>query len=65
MMKLVRPWRSAFMACWTSSSVRVSTLLVASSRMSTAGLATKARAIVSSWRSPAEMFAASSSRTVS
>ena len=47
-MKLVRPSRSAFIACWTSSSVRVSTLLVASSRMSTAGLATKARAIVSS-----------------
>ena len=65
MMKLVRPWRSAFMARWTSSSVRVSTELVASSRISTEGFATNARAMVSNWRSPAEMFAASSSRTVS
>ena len=65
MTKLVRPSRSAAMARCTSSSVRVSTELVASSRMRTAGSAMKARAMVSSWRSPAETLAASSSRTVS
>jgi hypothetical protein len=47
---------------WTS--VRVSTLLVASSRIRIAGSARNARAIVSSCLWPAEMFAASSSRTV-
>ena len=65
MTKLVRSARSAAMACWTSSSVRVSTEVVASSRMSSAGSATNARAIVTSCFSPAETFDASSSSTVS
>ena len=44
----VRSLRSAAIACCTSSSVRVSTDDVASSRMSSDGLAMNARAIVSS-----------------
>ncbi|SIH05012.1 Uncharacterised protein [Mycobacteroides abscessus subsp. abscessus] len=40
--------RSAAIACWTRSSVRVSTDEVASSRMSSEGSARKARAIVMS-----------------
>ena len=61
----VRPSRSAAIACCSSSSVRVSTDEVASSRISTDGCATNARAIVMSCFSPAETFDASSSRTVS
>ena len=45
--------------------MRVSTEEVASSRMSTDGWATNARAIVMSCFSPAETFEASSSSTVS
>ncbi len=59
----VRPSRNAAMACWSSSSVRVSTDDVASSRISTEGRATNARAIVMSCFSPAETLAASSSST--
>ena len=65
MTKLVRSVRSAAIASCTSTSVRVSTELVASSRISSAGSARKARAIVISCRSPAETFAPSSSMTVS
>ena len=50
--KLVRSVRSAAMAFCTSSSVRVSTELVASSRISSEGLRTSARAISSRWRWP-------------
>ena len=53
------------MAFCTSTSVRVSTELVASSRMSTLGLARNARAIVSSCFSPALTLPPSSSSTVS
>ena len=49
----VRSVRSAAIACCSSSSVRVSTELVASSRISSAGSARNARAIVTSCRSPA------------
>jgi len=63
--KLVRPCRSDAIACWMSTSVLVSTELVASSRMRTAGRARKARAIVISWRSPALTLVPSSSSTVS
>ena len=38
--------------CWMRASVRVSTLLVASSRIKIAGSARIARAIASSWRWP-------------
>ena len=48
MTKLVRPWRRRAIASWMSTSVRVSTLLVASSRMRMLGSARNARAIVSS-----------------
>ena len=48
----VRPLRSAVIACWMSSSVRVSTELVASSRISIAGSARNARAMVMSCFSP-------------
>ncbi len=65
MTKLVRPVRRAVIARWMSSSVRVSTELVASSRMRMAGSARKARAMVISCRSPAETLDPSSSRTVS
>ena len=44
--KLVRSVRSAAIACCSNSSVRVSTELVASSRISSAGSARNARAIV-------------------
>ncbi len=63
--KLVRPTRSAFMASWMSTSVRVSTELVASSRMRMAGWARKARAMVSSCFCPALMLSPSSSMMVS
>ena len=52
MTKLVRPWRSSAIACWISTSVRVSTELVASSRIRIAGSARNARAIVISCFSP-------------
>ena len=65
MTKLVRPWRRRAIACWIRTSVRVSTLLVASSRIRIVGSARKARAIVSNCFCPAEMFEASSLRTVS
>ncbi len=61
----VRPSRSAFIAFCTSTSVRVSTLEVASSRISRSGCARKARAIVISCFSPAERVDSSSSTTVS
>ena len=38
MMKLVRPFISSIMAFWISTSVRVSTELVASSRISRVGI---------------------------
>ena len=63
--KLVRCERSAAMACWISTSVRVSTELVASSRMRMAGSARNARAMVSSCFSPALRLVPSSSSTVS
>ncbi|MNY76233.1 hypothetical protein D3C86_2157490 [compost metagenome] len=65
MTKLVRSVRSAAMAFCTSSSVRVSTELVASSRISSDGLATNARAMVMSCFSPALTLLPSSSMTVS
>ncbi len=63
--KLVRLERSAAMACWISTSVRVSTELVASSRMRMVGSARKARAMVSSCFSPALTVPPSSSMIVS
>lgn len=63
--KLVRSVRSAAIAFWSSSSVRVSTELVASSRISRSGSDRNARAIVISWRSPADRLAPSSSMRVS
>ena len=65
MTKLVRSSRSAAIASWTSSSVRVSTELVASSRIRSDGSARKARAIVINCFSPALMLLPSSSMTVS
>ncbi len=50
--KLVRPFISRAIARWMSTSVRVSTELVASSRMRIRGSARNARAIVSSCFSP-------------
>jgi hypothetical protein len=52
MTKLVRSERSAAIARCTSTSVRVSTELVASSRISSDGSARNARAIVISCFSP-------------
>ena len=51
---------ACWMACCTSSSVRVSTELVASSRISSCGRARKARAMVINCFSPALMFTPSS-----
>ena len=65
MTKLVRFARSAVIACCTSSSVRVSTALVASSRISSDGWAMNARAMVISCFCPALRLPASSSITVS
>ena len=65
MTKLVRPVRSAAIACWISTSVRVSTELVASSRIRIAGSARNARAMVISCFSPALTLVPSSSMTVS
>ena len=65
MTKLVRPLISAFIALPISTSVRVSTLEVASSRIRIGGLHRKTRAMVSSWRCPAERLAASLSSMVS
>ena len=65
MTKLVRSFMSSAIACWMSTSVRVSTELVASSRIRMSGSARKARAMVSSCRSPCETLVASSSSTVS
>ena len=61
----VRSCRSAAIACWTSTSVRVSTELVASSRISSAGSARNALAMVSNCFSPALMLLPSSSISVS
>ena len=63
--KLVRFFMSSAIAFWISTSVRVSTELVASSRIRICGSARNARAIVSSCFSPCETFEASSSSTVS
>ncbi len=60
----VRPSRSAFIACCTSTSVRVSTELVASSSTRIAGSARNARAMVRSCFSPALTLDPSSSITV-
>ena len=65
MTKLVRPRMSSSMARWISSSVRVSTFEVASSRMSAGRLARTARAIVTSWRWPWLRFVPSSLMTKS
>ena len=59
-MKLVRLRRSSPIACWISTSVRVSTELVASSRTSSCGWARNARAMVISCFSPALMLPPSS-----
>ena len=61
MTKLVRPFMSRAIAFWMSTSVRVSTELVASSRMRIWGSARNARAIVSSCFSPCDRLDASSS----
>ncbi len=65
MTKLVRSERSVVVAFCTSTSVRVSTELVASSRMSSDGSDRNARAMVMSCRSPADRLPPSSSTTVS
>ncbi len=59
MTNTVRPSISWSIAFSMRASVRVSTLLVASSRMSTGGSATAARAMARSWRWPWERFAPS------
>jgi hypothetical protein len=61
----VRPVRRVFIARWISTSVRVSTELVASSRIRMLGSARNARAIVISCFSPADTLEPSSSITVS
>ena len=61
----VRPCISRAIARWMSSSVRVSTDEVASSRIRIGGSARNARAIVSNCFSPADTLVASSSSTVS
>ena len=63
--KLVRSERKAFMAFCTKTSVRVSTELVASSRINTDGWDRNARAMVKSCFSPAETLPPSSSSKVS
>ena len=65
MTKLVRPDRSEVIARWISTSVRVSTELVASSRIRIIGSDRNARAIVISCFSPADRLEPSSSMTVS
>ena len=50
MTKLVRPYIRPSMPRCTNASVRVSMEEVASSRISTGGSATAARAMASSWR---------------
>ncbi len=65
MTKLVRPFMSLAIARWIRTSVRVSTELVASSRIRIRGSARNARAIVRSCFSPADTLVASSSSTVS
>ena len=65
MTKLVRPSRRRPIAFWMRASVRVSTELVASSRMRIDGSEMNARAMVSSCFSPAETFVPSSLMTVS
>ena len=52
MTKVVRPYMRPSMPCCTSISVRVSMEEVASSRISTGGSATAARAMASNWRWP-------------
>ena len=53
-MKVVRPAISAFSAFCTRASVAASSALVASSRISTGGSFSKARAIARRWRWPPE-----------
>ena len=65
MTKEVRPAIRLSIAFWMRSSVRVSTLEVASSRISMRRSARMARAIVSSWRWPWLMLLASSLISVS
>ena len=65
MTKHVLPRISARMADWISSSVRMSTFEVASSRISRCDLRSMARAMVSSCFCPLEMFTPSSVSTVS
>ena len=64
MTNVVLPFISESMPFWMSFSVRVSIDEVASSRMSTGGSATAARAIARSWRSPCERLPPSAERTV-
>ena len=65
MMKQVRPRMRRSIAFWMSSSVRVSTLDVASSRISSSRCASRARAMVSSCFWPEEMDEVSLPMTVS
>ena len=65
MMKLVRPRIRLSIAVWIESSVRVSTELVASSRIMIRLSESSARAIVRSCFWPCETFVASSFRIVS
>ena len=64
MTKVERPFMMLSMPRCTICSVRVSMLEVASSRMSAGGLATAARAMASSWRSPCERLPPSLVSTV-
>ena len=64
MTNTVRPAMSRSMPCSMSFSVRVSMELVASSRISTGGLAQAARAMFKSCRSPWLRFPPSPERTV-
>ena len=65
MTKFVRPFMRVRIAFWIYTSVLVSTLLVASSRISIGGSVRRARAIVRSCLSPCDRFEASSLRSVS
>ena len=63
--KQVRPFIRASMASWIRCSVAVSTLEVASSKISMGASSSMALAMVKSWRCPLEILTPPSERTVS
>ena len=56
MTRVVRPSLALRSVAWMASSVRLSSALVASSRINTRGSASRARAMPTRWRSPPESF---------